>query len=102
MHLGSLSVSNIVKTLHPWSERWINVAELLRVPTAVISRIRVITTRQESQDTALYKVVEWWFKNSPNPEWTAISEVAAAVEFPQSIPPGKVHSAVESVSTSCR
>ena len=100
MHLGSLSVSNIVKTLRPWSERWINVAELLGVPTAVISKIRVITTRQKSQDTALYKVVEWWFKNSPNPEWSAISEVIAAVKVPQTIPPGKVDSSVASVSLS--
>ena len=84
MQRGSLSVSNVVKTLRPWSERWINVAEDLEIPGEVISKIRVITTGQQSDDTALYKVVEWWFKNSPNPEWTAIAEVVAALEVPYS------------------
>ena len=84
MHRGGLSVSNVVKTLRPWTERWINVAQLLKVPSDVISKIRVITTGQQSEDTALYKVVEWWFKNSPNPEWTTISEVVAGLEVPRS------------------
>ena len=75
MRLGSLSVSKVVKTLRPWSERWMNVAEILQVPSEVISKIRVITTGKQSEDSALYKVVEWWFKNSPNPEWTAILSV---------------------------
>ena len=70
--------------LHPWSEKWITVAELLKVPSEVISKIRIVTTGQQSDDTALYKVVQWWFKNSPNPEWTAISEVVADLEVTQS------------------
>ena len=80
MHLGGLSVSNVVKTLRPWFEKWIYVAKLLRIPSEVISKVGVITTRQQSEDTALYKVVEWWFKNSPNPEWTTVSEIVAALE----------------------
>ena len=75
MHLGSLSVSKAVETLRPWSVRWINVAEILQVPSEVISKIGVIATGKQSEDSALYKVVEWWFKNSPNPEWTAILRV---------------------------
>ena len=84
MHRGGLSVSNVLKALRPWSEKWINVAELLEIPSEVISKIRIITTGQQSEDTALYKMVEWWFKNSSNPEWTAISEVVAALEVTQS------------------
>ena len=84
MQRGGLSVSSVVKALRPWSEKWINVAELLKVPVEVISKIRVITTGQQSDDTALYKVVEWWFKNSSNPEWTTISELVATLEVPYS------------------
>ena len=67
-----LTVHNVVKKLAQWSDKWISIAEGLKVPSAVISTIRVITTHQQSKDAALYRVVEWWFANSPNPEWSTI------------------------------
>ena len=70
-----LTVRNIVKKLAAWSNKWISIAEHLEVPSAVISTIRVITTHQQSKDTALYRVVEWWFANNPNPEWLTIDSV---------------------------
>ena len=75
-----LTVRNIVKKLAQWSDRWIRVAECLEVPSAMISTIRVITTHQHSGDTALYKVVEWWFANNPNPEWAAVNKVIEEFE----------------------
>ena len=56
------------------------MAERLEVPSAMISTIRVITTHQHSGDTALYKVVEWWFANNPNPEWAAVNKVIEEFE----------------------
>ena len=75
-----LTVRNIVKKLEPWSDKWISIAEHLEVPTAMISTIRVITTHQQSKDTALYKVVEWWFANNPNPEWPTIDDVIVELD----------------------
>ena len=75
-----LTVRNVVKELAPWSDKWISIAEHLEVPSAVISTIRVITTHQQSKDTALYKVVEWWFAKSPNPEWPTIDSMIAELD----------------------
>ena len=73
------TVQNVVNKLTKWSDKWIIIAELLKVPSSVISTIRVITAHQQSEDTALRKVVEWWFINTPNPELTAIDDVIVAL-----------------------
>ena len=80
VHAEILTVRNIVKKLEPWSDKWISIAEYLEVPSAVISTIRVITTHQQSKDAALYKVVEWWFANNPNPEWPTIDSVIVELD----------------------
>ena len=75
-----MTVRYIIKHLRQWSNMWIKIAELLGVPSSVISTISVITTHQRSDETALYKVVEWWFKNTANPEWTAIHHVITQLD----------------------
>ena len=52
--------------------QWIRVSKLLGVPTAVSDSILVSRLNDES---SLRRVVEWWFKNTANPEWTAINAI---------------------------
>lgn len=68
-----LTVSNIMQALINFSDQWIKIAELLHVPDYVISSILV--SRLENDQASLRKVIEWWFKDEPNPEWIAIEKV---------------------------
>ena len=72
-----MTVNNIMKTLGKWSDKWIEIAQLLNVPSPVINTINVLTSHQPNMNDegALYKVVEWWFVNTANPEWTAIDDL---------------------------
>ena len=66
-----------MKILERWSDKWVQVANLLNLPTSVISTINVLTSHQPDMNdkAALYKVIEWWFVNTANPEWTAIDDL---------------------------
>jgi len=63
-----------------FSDNWIIIANLLDVPNLMISTINVITSHQQNEGDALYKVVEWWFTHTANPEWTTIDEVIKRTE----------------------
>ena len=67
-----LTVSNVVKALDMMANQWIRISELLKVPFSVVNSILV--TRMNDQDS-LRRVVEWWFKNTANPEWTPIKTI---------------------------
>ena len=67
-----LTVGNAIKALTPMAEQWVRVSKLLRVPDRVVDSILV--SRLEDRDS-LRRLVEWWFKNTPNPEWTAIQRI---------------------------
>lgn len=69
MDTGHLTVNNITKTLAPVVDQWIKVAGVLDVPQTVIENVLV---SRLSDKSSLQRVVEWWFKNTPNPEWTTI------------------------------
>ncbi len=67
-----LTVGNVVKVLDKMSEQWIRISELLGVPDTVVNSILV--SRLQDKDS-LQRIVEWWFKNTANPEWTAIQNI---------------------------
>ncbi len=67
-----LTVSNAVKALGKMAEQWIRISELLGVPNSVVDSILV--SRLKDRDS-LHRIVEWWFKNTANPEWTAIQKI---------------------------
>lgn len=71
----NLSVRNICERFNEWSEKWIKIAQLLDVPSSVISTIRVITSQQQGDEPALRKVIEWWFSKNANPKWSVIDQV---------------------------
>ena len=70
---ANLTVNNIILALKGYSDQWIRIAEMLSLPNAVVSSILV--SRLKDNEASLRKVVEWWFKNTPNPEWAAIDDV---------------------------
>lgn len=72
-----MSVFDVFERLRKWSEKWVYVAGLLGLPASVISAINILTSHQPDMgdEGALHKVIEWWFVNSANPEWTAIDDV---------------------------
>jgi hypothetical protein len=46
---------------------------MLSLPYTVISSIQV--SRLPSNQASLRKVVEWWFQNTANPEWSTIHHI---------------------------
>ena len=64
-----------MKKLEKWSHRWIEIANLLDVPSTVVSTITVLTSHTGDKNP-LYKVIEWWFINTANPEWTVIDQLS--------------------------
>ncbi len=67
-----LTVSNAVKALDKMAEQWIRVSTLLGVPDTIVNSILVYQLQDRD---SLQRIVEWWFKNTANPEWTAIQEI---------------------------
>ena len=45
----------------------------LGVPDHVLNSI--IVSRLKDDTASLRKVIEWWFKNTPNPEWNDIQQL---------------------------
>ena len=75
MNKEPLSVNNICKTIakiETFSGQWIKVAELLKVNRDIVDSILV---SRLTDTTSLRKVVEWWFMNTANPEWSAIEKI---------------------------
>ena len=74
-----MTINNVVKVLEPWSEKWIQVSNLLDIPNSVVNSINVLISHQPNMNdlSALYKVVEWWFVNTASPEWTTIDNIIA-------------------------
>lgn len=72
-----ITINGIMKRLEKISNKWITVANILKLPTSVISTINALTLHQPTMGDsgALYKVIEWWFVNTANPEWTAIDRM---------------------------
>ena len=70
---GYLTVNNIVKHLSPMTDKWIEIAAQLNVPTSVVDSILV--SRLQDDGASLRKVVVWWFKNTANPEWNVIDRI---------------------------
>lgn len=67
-----MTVHSAVKALEPMVNQWIKIAELLSVPNSVVDSILVSRLNDEN---SLQRVVEWWFKNTANPEWKIIKEI---------------------------
>ena len=65
-----LTINNIMKHLDQMSNQWIRVANVLELPSFVISSIQV--SQLGNDQASLRRVVEWWFKNTANPEWKTI------------------------------
>ena len=61
-----------MKHLDQMSNQWIRVANVLELPTFVISSIQV--SQLDNDQASLRRVVEWWFKNTANPEWNDIQQ----------------------------
>ena len=70
-----LTINNIVNFLthHQLSDQWVKVAEELKVPNRVLSSI--VVSHQNDDEASLRKVLAWWFKNTPNPEWSTIQNI---------------------------
>ena len=66
-------MNNVILSLEQHAEQWIKIAGLLEIPDYVISSIQV--SRLQNDKASLRRVVEWWFKNTHNPEWNAIQDV---------------------------
>ena len=67
-----LTVRNALKALDTIKDQWIRISELLGVPSSVVNSILV---SQLSDEESLKKSVEWWFRNTANPEWTTIQKI---------------------------
>ena len=67
-----LTVTSICNKLDSISNRWITVAELLKVDYDVINSVMVSRFDDKS---SLKNVVQWWFMNTTNPEWNTVIEV---------------------------
>ena len=68
----SFTVSSVCKKLHDCSDKWMRVAKLLKVDNLVVSSILVSRLNDAA---SLNRVVEWWFMNTSNPEWSEVVEV---------------------------
>ena len=53
------------------ADQWIKIANLLKVPDLIVDSI--VVSRLQDDKASLQRVVEWWFKNTPNPEWNVIN-----------------------------
>ena len=62
-----------MKFLEHLSSQWSDVARKLEIPDLIVTRIKV--SRLRNDRAYLKKVVEWWFQNTPNPNWDTIQEV---------------------------
>lgn len=62
-----------MKRLEHLSDQWVMVANRLPLPGSITNSIQV--SRLPDDHASLRKVVEWWFKNTPNPDWDTIQEV---------------------------
>ena len=62
-----------MKNLDKMSNWWIRVANELEIPTFVIKSIQA--SRLDNDQASLRRVVEWWFKNTVNPEWKVIQQL---------------------------
>jgi hypothetical protein len=70
---GILTVNRIIKSFEHVSNHWIEIATELGIPSPVINSIQV--SRLPNDQASLRKVVEWWFQNTPNPEWSTIHQI---------------------------
>ena len=84
-HFEILTVQNIVEELKHLSNKWIEIAEHLQIPSSVINTLSVIEMHREGDTTPLQDVIEWWFVNCHNPEWATIHLVASQLEMGKSI-----------------
>lgn len=66
-------MNNVTSTLEQISKEWIMIAQLLDLSSNVINIIHV--SHLEDDRMKLRRVIEWWFKSTPNPEWNKIDEV---------------------------
>ena len=62
-----------MKFLEHLSNEWVEVANRLPLPSPIITSIQA--SQLSSDQTSLRKVIEWWFQNTPNPDWGTIQEV---------------------------
>jgi hypothetical protein len=70
---GVLTVNRVIQYFEHFSGRWIEIATKLGLPYQIISSIQV--SRLPSDQASLRKVVEWWFLNTANPEWSTVHQV---------------------------
>lgn len=75
-----MTVSNVVKALHAVADQWIKISNMLEVPDIIVNSILV--SRLQDDEVSLRTVIEWWFKNSPNPEWNIIHVCKFATNIP--------------------
>ena len=61
-----------MKFLQHLSNDWLKVANRLPLPSRIVTNIPV---SRLSDQASLRKVIEWWFQNTPNPDWGTIQEV---------------------------
>ena len=71
-HEHQLNVNSIVRSLAARANQWIKLAYVLKVPQTVVDGI--VVSRLQDNEESLRRVVEWWFKNTPNPEWIDIEQ----------------------------
>ncbi len=71
-----LTVSNAVKALDIMADQWVRISELLKLPSFVVDTILV---SRRNDENSLRRVVEWWFKNTANPEWTSIKNIRKSI-----------------------
>ena len=62
-----------MKFLEHLSNQWVKVASRLLLPSPILTSIQV--SRLSGDQASLRKVIEWWFQNTPNPNWGTIQEV---------------------------
>ena len=74
----SLTVGNICDMLANYSEKWMKIADLLVLDESQIVKkdvINSILVLRCSDKESLRRVVEWWFMNTANPEWSTIKNL---------------------------
>jgi hypothetical protein len=75
---GFLTVNRVVKSFeHISNQYWFGIAIELGLPYFVISSIQV--SQLPNDQASLTKVVEWWFQNTANPEWSTIRQVLEGI-----------------------
>ena len=62
-----------MKLLDHLSSQWVEVANRLPIPSPVVSSIQV--SRLPSDQACLRRVIEWWFQNTSNPDWSTVQKV---------------------------